>query len=96
MLSYPGLGDWVRRQRKGYKLMKVGRSNIFTTEKALKLAEIGFEFIVRPGRVKSRCRDLYNPHLNPTKSTSDDSDVSMDDEDEECSEDDEGDEDEEL
>jgi len=45
---YPVLGNWVHQQRTHYKLMKQGRKTLMTKEKALKLAEIGFKFEVKP------------------------------------------------
>ena len=60
--SYPGLGNWVHSQRVGYHLMKKGRETHLTAEKAVKLAEAGFAFVVAPRKKKVPQRDLYNPH----------------------------------
>mmetsp|Transcript_16729 Transcript_16729/g.36213 ORF Transcript_16729/g.36213 Transcript_16729/m.36213 type:complete len:613 (+) Transcript_16729:145-1983(+) len=38
------LGTWVKEQRTGYRKMKAGEKSPMTTEKALKLSEIGFVF----------------------------------------------------
>jgi len=38
----PGLGAWVKDQRKNYKAMLKGKKSSMTAEKALKLASIGF------------------------------------------------------
>lgn len=45
---YPELGNWVHQQRTHYKLMKQGRKTLMTREKALQLAEIQFQFQVKP------------------------------------------------
>ncbi len=60
--SYPGLGNWVHSQRVGYHLMKKGRETHLTTEKAVKLAEAGFEFVVAPRKQRTSRQNLYNPH----------------------------------
>jgi len=38
----PGLGAWVKDQRKSYKAMLKGKKSSMTAEKALKLASLGF------------------------------------------------------
>jgi viroplasmin and RNaseH domain-containing protein len=38
------LGEWVHKQRKMYKLLKNGKPCALTTERALKLADVGFIF----------------------------------------------------
>jgi len=38
------LGEWVHKQRKMYKLLKSGKPCSLTTERALKLADVGFVF----------------------------------------------------
>jgi hypothetical protein len=38
----PGLGAWVKDQRKGYKAMISGKKSSMTPEKALRLASLGF------------------------------------------------------
>ena len=38
------LGEWVHKQRKMYKMLKNGKSCSLTTERALKLADVGFVF----------------------------------------------------
>jgi hypothetical protein len=60
--SWPGLGNWVHSQRVGYQLMKKGRDSRLTTEKALKLAEAGFEFVVAPRKQRASRQNLYDPH----------------------------------
>ena len=60
--SWPGLGNWVHSQRVGYQLMKKGRESRLSTEKALKLAEVGFEFVVAPRKQRASRQNLYNPH----------------------------------
>lgn len=42
--SYPGLGEWVHRQRKDYKALRDGKPSKMTAERALKLNEEGFVF----------------------------------------------------
>jgi len=42
--NFPSLGWWVNTQRKEYKKLKIGKKSLLTTERALKLAEIGFVF----------------------------------------------------
>lgn len=41
---YPGLGRWVKQQRREFKLMKEGKRTTMSPEKVLKLADIGFVF----------------------------------------------------
>lgn len=38
----PGLGAWVKDQRKNYKLMIDGKKSSMTAEKALRLSSLGF------------------------------------------------------
>ena len=38
------LGEWVHAQRVEYKKLKAGKSSKLSTDKALKLADIGFVF----------------------------------------------------
>jgi hypothetical protein len=42
----PGLGGWVKEQRKNYKFMVDGKKGSMTVERALKLANAGFVFSV--------------------------------------------------
>jgi len=42
--SYPGLGEWVHTQRTYYKKLKLGKSSPLTSERVLKLADVGFVF----------------------------------------------------
>jgi hypothetical protein len=42
----PGLGGWVKEQRKNYKLMVDGKKSSMAAERALKLANVGFVFSV--------------------------------------------------
>mmetsp|Transcript_6040 Transcript_6040/g.11453 ORF Transcript_6040/g.11453 Transcript_6040/m.11453 type:complete len:444 (+) Transcript_6040:146-1477(+) len=42
--SESGLGQWVHEQRKSYKKMKAGKQCALTTEKVLKLSDVGFVF----------------------------------------------------
>jgi hypothetical protein len=42
----PGLGSWVKEQRKNYKFMMEGKRSSMTAEKALKLTNVGFVFNV--------------------------------------------------
>jgi hypothetical protein len=42
----PGLGGWVKEQRKNYKFMVDGKKGSMTVERALKLANVGFVFSV--------------------------------------------------
>jgi len=42
--SNSGLGEWVHKQRKNYKKLKNGIQSSLTTERALRLADIGFVF----------------------------------------------------
>ena len=42
--SNTGLGEWVHKQRKNYKKLKMGGPSPLTTERALRLADIGFVF----------------------------------------------------
>lgn len=81
------MGNWVHHNRIQYQLLKKGRKSQITTEKALKLAEVGFEFTLTCGKSNSSHRELYDPHPHFTR-TSDDNDMSMNDEEEEYSEDD--------
>lgn len=74
--------------------MKEGRETSLTAEKALKLAEAGFEFTVHSAKRKpvSR-RDLYNPHPHLARKSintadTDDNDMSINNEDEEFYDDD--------
>jgi len=60
--SVLGLGSWVHRQRVDYQLMKKGRKSPMNTEKALRLTEGGFEFIVNPKKQRDRPVNLYDPH----------------------------------
>jgi hypothetical protein len=52
----PGLGAWVKQQRNNYQKLKKGKKTSMTAEKALKLANVGFAFDVRPHESK-RQRD---------------------------------------
>ena len=82
-------------QRVGYKLLKEGRETSLTAEKALKLAEAGFEFTVHSAKRKQVSRrDLYNPHPHLARKSIDTNDNTMSiyNEDEEFDDDDEGDE----
>lgn len=48
---YPELGQWVHKQRQGYKKMKDGNPKThMTAQKALKLADVGFVFDARAQR----------------------------------------------
>lgn len=48
--SYPGLGVWVKEQRKEYKKMVKGIPKAkMSAEKALRLSEVGFLFEIRTG-----------------------------------------------
>lgn len=38
----PGLGSWVKDQRRNYKAMLKGKKSAMTAERALRLASIGF------------------------------------------------------
>ena len=61
---YPELGSWVQVQRNHYKLMKHGRKSLMTMEKALKLADIGFVFEVKPRKKRVTKQSLANPYPN--------------------------------
>lgn len=39
-----GLGEWVHQQRKNYKLLKVGKQSSLTTERTIRLSDVGFIF----------------------------------------------------
>jgi len=61
---YPEIGSWVQVQRNHYKLMKQGRKSLMTMEKALKLADVGFVFEVKPRKKKVIRQSLGNPYPN--------------------------------
>lgn len=42
--SSMGLGEWVHKQRKNYKKLKAGKPSPLSTERVLKLADVGFVF----------------------------------------------------
>ena len=54
----PGLGSWVKEQRKNYKLMMEGRRSSMTPEKALKLSNVGFVFNVLEHSKKRKSAEL--------------------------------------
>eukprot|EP00566_Odontella_aurita_P007377 CAMPEP_0113573756 /NCGR_PEP_ID=MMETSP0015_2-20120614/26791_1 /TAXON_ID=2838 /ORGANISM="Odontella" /LENGTH=727 /DNA_ID=CAMNT_0000476863 /DNA_START=427 /DNA_END=2609 /DNA_ORIENTATION=- /assembly_acc=CAM_ASM_000160 len=56
---YPGLGMWVHAQRVSYKRMKQGRKSIMNTEKALKLTQAGFVFVVKARRNRPENAGTY-------------------------------------
>lgn len=58
---YIHVGNWVHAQRVGYHLLKKGETSRLNTPKALKLAEVGFEFVVAPNKRKGSRQNLYNP-----------------------------------
>ena len=45
--STPGLGEWVHRQRKDYKLLRADKPTRMTAARAIKLQEVGFVFDTR-------------------------------------------------
>jgi len=62
------LGEWVHKQRKNYKLLKNGKACPLTTERALKLADIGFIFDAsgyRRGRKEPVITQMSNVHVPP-------------------------------
>ena len=58
--SSMGLGEWVRRQRKNYKKLKAGKPYPLSTERVLKLADVGFVFDASGYR---RGRKMAEDHL---------------------------------
>jgi len=42
--SFPGLGEWVHSQRLYYKKLKAGKKSPLTSERLLRLADVGFVF----------------------------------------------------
>mmetsp|Transcript_4544 Transcript_4544/g.12693 ORF Transcript_4544/g.12693 Transcript_4544/m.12693 type:complete len:122 (-) Transcript_4544:746-1111(-) len=50
---------WVHAQRVSYKRMKQGRKSIMNTEKALKLTQAGFVFVVKARRNRPENAGTY-------------------------------------
>ncbi len=74
--------------------MKKGKSERLSTEKAIKLAEAGFEFTVAPNKKRPSRQNLYNPwpHLARRAAEAEDTENNNDDGSNESINDDENDE----
>jgi hypothetical protein len=62
--SYPGLGEWVHTQRMYYKkLKKTGKKTPLTSERVMKLADIGFVFDATKRRGTQVGTNVESDHL---------------------------------
>ena len=61
--SYPGLGEWVHTQRMYYKKMKTGKKTPLTSERVMKLADVGFVFDATKRRGTQVGSNVENDHL---------------------------------
>ena len=62
--SYPGLGEWVHTQRMYYKKLKTGKKTPLTSERVMKLADIGFVFDATKRRGTQVGSNVENEHLD--------------------------------
>ena len=53
IIYFNNAGYWVHAQRNGYRMLKEGKKTAMTHEKALKLADAGFQFDAKKGKRKA-------------------------------------------